>query len=376
MPPPLNPSTYEEMIFIKEIPWKIKQVSTHSNETPLVAHRTQKQWQFMVERGLKHQDYIQIKPQSKFDFPVLGEGLGCIVNIWFTFSSGLLSLRKYYNSWEIRKKVFLRVYFDDEAIPSVDSPIGDFFGVGFGKYREFKSKYLEETSGGYVCRFPMPFQKNARIEINNTSKKETVIFYGAITYRQYEDDSPQPSYYFHAKYREERPTIPKIPFKLLDASGEGFYIGCVLNQENVKRSDGLKFLEGNTKFYVDGETYPSLEYTGTEDIFQGAWYYIGGAFSAPYHGCTVHSAWKKAGMLGFVRSAFRKNQVSQYRFHEMDAIPFKKSLLVFTHHGEFDEIVANQSSVTYYYARKPIQTNWEPLKKGEFPDEYYSTQGE
>ncbi|MFX1283189.1 MAG: glycoside hydrolase family 172 protein [Promethearchaeota archaeon] len=367
----LQASKFDEMIFAKGFQWKVKQVSTHSNEKPLVVHFTQKQWKFMADRGLKHQDYAIIHSQNKFIFPIL-DGGGCIVNIWFTFSSGLFSLRKYYKSWDIRKKVYLRIFFDNEDTPSVNSPIGDFFGVGFGKYREFKSKYLEETSGGYICRFPMPFKKNARIEIVNTSEKTDIIFYGAITFRHYENGFPYDPFYFHARYREEQPTTLEIPYKLIDVQGEGFYAGCVLNQANIKRKDGLRFLEGNTKFYVDGETFPSLEYTGTEDIFQGAWYYIDGVFSAPYHGCTVHSAWKKAGIFGFLRSSFRKNQISQYRFHENDAIPFKKSLLVFNHHGEFDEILTNQSSVTYFYARKPIQINWDPLQKGDFPDEYYA----
>ncbi|MFX1254793.1 MAG: glycoside hydrolase family 172 protein [Promethearchaeota archaeon] len=367
----LTPSKYEEIVFMKEIEWTTKQVSTHAHDKLLELNPFNRQWKPFKERGIKHRDRTRIEPQKKFEFPLI-EGPGVIVNIWFTFLAHSLDLRKYYNSWEIRKKVYLRIYFDDEKLPSVDSPIGDFFGVGFGKYREYQSKYLEETSGGYVCRFPMPFKKKARIEICNTSEKETVeAFYGAITYRHYKSDFPYEPFYFHAQYREEQPTIPEVPYKLFEAKGEGFYAGCVLTQENIKRRDGLRYLEGNTKFYIDGDTTPSLEYTGTEDIFQGAWYYIDGAFSAPYHGCTVHP-WKRAGLITLFRAGFRKNRVSQYRFHELDAIPFQKSLLVFIHHGEFDEISTNQSSVTYFYARKPIQTNWEPLKKGEFPDEYYT----
>ncbi|MFX0090320.1 MAG: glycoside hydrolase family 172 protein [Candidatus Hodarchaeota archaeon] len=367
----LNPSKYEEMAFMKDLQWRTKQVSTHAHDTLVKVNGFNRQWNPFRERGIKHRDNTKIEPLQTFEFPII-EGSGSIVNIWFTFIANILGLRKYYDSWEIRKKVYLRIYFDDEKKPSVDSPIGDFFGVGFGKYREYQSKYLEETSGGYICRFPMPFKRNARIEINNTSEEQSVeAFYGAITYRQYGKQISYEPFYFHAQYREEKPTTPEIPYKLFDANGEGFYAGCVLNQENVKRRDGLRFLEGNTKFYINGETKPSLEYTGTEDLFQGAWYYVGGSFSAPYHGCTIYS-WRKAGIINLLRAGFRKNQVSQYRFHEYDAIPFQKSLLIFTHHGEFDEIPANQSSVTYFYARKPIQTNWRPLKKGEFPDEYYS----
>ncbi|MFW9992203.1 MAG: glycoside hydrolase family 172 protein [Candidatus Odinarchaeota archaeon] len=362
---------YEELVFTKDITWRTRQVSTHGHDRIVDLNSFNPQWKPFHKRGVKHRDNVGIEPQGEYEFPII-EGPGCIVNIWFTFTPyNLRKLLKYYRPWEARKKVKLRIFFDEEKYPSIDSPIGDFFGVGFGQYREYRSKYLEETSGGYVCRFPMPFKKQARVMISNTSDSQTIeAFYGAVTYRQYKSGFPHEPFYFHARYREEIPTSPGIPYKLLDAKGEGFYAGCVLNQENIKKRVGYRFLEGNTKIYVDGETNPSLEYTGTEDLFQGAWYYAGGTFSAPYSGCTVHS-WKKIGIFRFLRGYTRTNRVSQYRFHEQDTIPFQKSLLVFTHHGEFDEIPANQSSVSYYYARKPVSTNWDPLKRGDFPDEGY-----
>ncbi|MHA1450258.1 MAG: glycoside hydrolase family 172 protein [Candidatus Hodarchaeales archaeon] len=345
---------YEDYIYAQDIPWKTKQVSTHGHDRLVDAKKVfLPQLKPFRKRGVLHRDWVTIEPNNEFEFPVM-EGPGCIVNIWFTFSSYSFSkFMKYNSSWEARKKIVIQIFFDDEKVPSVNSPIGDFFGVGFGKYRDYQSKYLEETSGGYICRFPMPFKKNARVVVKNTNQKKAL----------------EP-YYFHARYREEIPTVPRIPYKLFDAQGTGFYAGCVLNQENVKRGDGYRFLEGNTKFYVDGEITPSLEYTGTEDIFQGAYYYASGSFSARYSGCTVHS-WKKLGLIRYLRGYTRRNKISQYRFHEADAIPFKKSLLVFIHHGEFDEIPTNQSSVTYFYARKPVKTNWDTLKLGEFPDEEY-----
>ncbi|MHA1973950.1 MAG: glycoside hydrolase family 172 protein [Candidatus Hodarchaeales archaeon] len=363
--------SYNQMILRERLEWKTGQVSTHGHDILLQVDPFNRQWKPFRKRGIKHRDRVLIKPSSEYEFPEM-IGPGCIVNIWFTYS-GYRARRifRYYSSWEARKKVRIQIYFDNEKEPNVDSPLGDFFGVGFGKYREYQSKYLEETSGGNVCRFPMPFNKNARVVIKNTSPdKEIEAFYGAITYRQYNEAPVEKPYYFHCRYREEHPTIPEVPYKLFDAKGEGFYIGCVLNQENVRRRDGYHFLEGNTKIYVDGEVEPSLEYTGTEDLFQGAWYYIAGPFSAAYSGCTLHS-WKKAGIIRFLRGYTRKNKVSQYRFHELDAIPFQKSILVFTHHGEFDEILTNQSSVTYFYAKKPVETNWKPLAKGDFPDEGY-----
>ncbi|MHA2297308.1 MAG: glycoside hydrolase family 172 protein [Candidatus Hodarchaeales archaeon] len=365
------PSNYEELIFKKDIPWRIKQVSTHGHDRIVDLSSFNPQWKPFKERGIMHRDNLSISPQGELEFPVM-EGPGCIVNIWFTFTPyNLRKLLKYHNQWKARKEVKLQIFFDDDDVPCVDSPIGDFFGVGFGQYKEYQSKYLEETSGGYICRFPMPFKKKARVVIKNTNDKHHIeAFYGAITYRQHDNDFTHNPLYFHARYREETPTTSGIPYKLFDAKGEGFYAGCVLNQENIKRRDGYRFLEGNTKIYVDDETTPSLEYTGTEDLFQGAWYYIDGTFSALYSGCNVHS-WKKMGAIRFLRGYSRTNRISQYRFHEQDAIPYRKTILVFTHHGEFDEIPTNQSSVTYYYARKPVDANWNPFKEGNFPDEGY-----
>ena len=126
------------------------------------------------------------------------------------------------------------------------------------------------------------------------------------------------------------------------------------------------------KFFIDGETEPSIEYTGTEDVFQGAWYYANGEFSSLYSGRTVRSLAKLGIINATLISNLFKNKVSHYRFHEHDAVPFKKSALIFMHHGEFDEILTYQSSVTYFYARKPVSWSLESLKEGEFNDEYYS----
>ena len=208
---------------------------------------------------------MPIPPNSSYEFPII-EGPGKIVNIWLTIAPyNLRKALKYYTQWEVRKKVIIKVFFDDEKNPSIDSPLGDFFGVGFGKYgigknRDFKSQFLEETSGGYICRFPMPFKKNARIVITNThSEKEVRAFYGAITYLQYIDGyNIENPLYFNAKYREERPTELQIPYKVLDIKGRGLFVGFLLNQENIRRRNGLTFLEGNTKYYIDGENVPSL----------------------------------------------------------------------------------------------------------------------
>ena len=196
---------------------------------------------------------------------------------------------------------------------------------------------------------------------NRNEKLWIPTFYGAVTYLQYPDAEPlERQCYFHAAYREETPTRRGMPYLILDTAsmGEadrpGHYVGVVLNTEGANHRSGFYFLEGNTKIWVDGEVEQSLEYTGLEDYYQGAWYYVKDSrrgrteFCAPYHGLTVKSL-SRFGLLGSTLLAkWQRRRLSQYRFHP-EGIPFRKSIRVTVHHGEFDEVAANFSSVAYWY---------------------------
>ena len=111
---------------------------------------------------------------------------------------------------------------------------------------------------------------------------------------------------------------------------------------------------------MDGETEQSLEYTGIEDYYQGAWYYTKGKrrtlteFSAPYHGLTVKTL-NRFGLVGSMLLVGSKIQrLSQYRFHPQ-GIPFQRSLRITVHHGEFDEIDSHFSSVAFWYQKHQLK---------------------
>jgi len=105
--------------------------------------------------------------------------------------------------------------------------------------------------------------------------------------------------------------------------------------EGLDAKKGMLFLEGNFKAFIDGEEKPSLEETGTEDWGNGGWYWAKGTFHDSYHGLTVKEGRK----------------ISAYRFHR-GAIPFDKSFRAIIHHGEFDEVKGNYSSVAYFYTQE------------------------
>lgn len=361
--------------------YRVAQVTTHGHDRPITAMLpTRKEF-----AGTMHRDNVPIPARSSWAFEEM-PGPGKIINFWFTamppvdfdleagkitpgdIIRNLSTLRHLlaFDKFEgLLRNVWLNIFFDEDTIPSVDAPLGDFFGVGFGEYKPYQSRYLMMTAGGYVCQFHMPFRKKARLVLVNKNEYLHVPqFYGAVTYLQYPDEMPlEGQGIFHARYRAETPTTPGRPYLILDTSQIGYpeapghYVGVVLNTEGASKEAGFYFLEGNTKIWVNGESEPSLEYTGLEDYYQGAWYYTKTRhrpiteFSAPYHGLTVKSL-NRWGMLGsMVLSHIKPMRLSQYRFHP-EGIPFKRSIRITVHHGEFDEVAANFSSVAYWYQRK------------------------
>ena len=358
--------------------YRVGQVSTHGHDRPIVPLLAS--WKAFA--GTMHRDNVPIPAQGSWAFDEM-KGPGKIINIWCTvmppmawdmekerLSAGVLlrnlarirRLAAYHRLPELLQGVWIRIYFDGEEQPSVNAPLGSFFGVGFGEYKHYQSRYLMMTSGGYVCQFHMPFRRSARVVVTNTHEALSVpAFYGAVTYLTYPDEKPLARQgYFHARYREERPTSAGQPYLILDTNTmgvpdrPGHFVGVALHTEATRRQAGFAYLEGNTKVWVDDEPEQSLEYTGLEDYYQGAWYYVrprnrrGSEFSAPYHGLTVKSL-NRFGLLGsMLLAGVRRTRVSQYRFHP-EGIPFRRSIRVASHHGEFDEIEGNYSSVAYWY---------------------------
>ena len=121
------------------------------------------------DNATKQKEY-NLKPGET---KVLAEHLtpGIITRMWFTLSGW------FWENWDgddesrwpdatILKKVILRIYWDGNPFPSVEAPIGDFFGMGQCEYRPYLSDFIGLSSGGFYCYFPMPFQK-VRIEVQN-----------------------------------------------------------------------------------------------------------------------------------------------------------------------------------------------------------------
>ncbi|MEA3477507.1 MAG: glycoside hydrolase family 172 protein [Bacteroidota bacterium] len=254
-------------------------------------------------------------------------GPGVITRIWVTIDS-----RDPY----FLRKILLRMYWDDEKTPSVEAPVGDFFGSGF-QYRHFTAEYIGMSSGGYYCYFPMPFNKSARIEVVNETGQEIYAFYYHIDYYQLNQPLKEDVAYFHAQWNRDIRTDYDSNYTILNARGQGHVVGVNMNMQSYNGS--LFYLEGDEMIYIDGEQHPSVYGTGTEDYFTSGWYFKTGEFAAPYH--------------GLIFKDDKTGRISAYRHHIPDPIPFKKSIRFTIEHGHANEQVADFSSLVYWYQLEP-----------------------
>ena len=325
-----------------------------------------------------NQDYISI-PSGESRMIADMQGAGCITHIWVTLASNLEDPEPY-----ILRKVLLRMWWDGEPEPSVEVPIGDFFGVGHGRTVNFVSLPLTmspQGGRGFNCFFPMPFATNARVAVMNEGDKDLQAFYYYIDYEAYEtleDDLAR----FHAQWNRSNPCrgidesgmnnreflfegnnlTGEGNYLILQAEGKGHYVGCNLNIHNLRDKPSLEghpldrdgkisfsqwmehfnwYGEGDDMIFIDGEPFPpSLHGTGTEDYFNTA-YCPAEKYSAPYHGVTLPGGPNWSG------------QISLYRFHIEDPIMFEKSIKVSIEHGHDNRRSDDYSSTAYWYQTEP-----------------------
>jgi hypothetical protein len=208
------------------------------------------------------------------------------------------------------------MYWDGQTEPAVESPLGDFFAVGHGLNRNLNSAPVAITSEGraYNCYWPMPFGKSARIEVTNDSDIPTMALFWYVDYEEL-PSLPANTPNFHAQYRQEYPCKKGEDYLLLDAVGEGYYVGTVLSMRVMQPG---WFGEGDDRFFIDGAAEPQLRGTGTEDYFCDAWGFR--ESNMPYYGISVWEGYD-AGHRG-----------TAYRWHMTDPIQFKKSLRVTIEH--------------------------------------------
>jgi len=278
-------------------------------------------------------------------------GAGIIKHIWITISCP---------DPMIRRNAVLRMYWDGETSPSVESPIGDFFGQGWGEKYNYASLPLAAAPGGgnaLVSYFSMPFEKGAKVTVENQSGEKINSFYYYIDYEKHAA-LPKNTGRFHAWWNRELTVPPQggenewgalgeqgpnatgaENYVFADIEGRGQFVGV---NYFVESPGPMWYGEGDDMFFIDGEPWPpSLHGTGTEDFFNSSWC-PKEIYGHPYFGYARVN--NETGWLG---------RTHCYHFFLESPIAFKKSLRATIEHGHNNCLTLDLVTVAYWYQAEP-----------------------
>ena len=260
-------------------------------------------------KGWKVNPFIEIAGGETITIAEI-EGPGAIQHIWMTPTG----------NWRFS---ILRFYWDDEKEPSVEVPVGDFFGMAFNEFAPLNSLAVTVNPGSaFNCYWKMPFRKKCKITMENLNTKEAMRLYYQVDYTLTEIGADEA--YFHAQFRRSNPTVGSIHTLVDNIKGKGQYVGCYMAW-NV--NNNVWWGEGEIKFFMDGDTqYPTINGTGTEDYFCGSYNFENSKtkqyqeYSTAYAG--LHQVIRPDGL-------YKSQQAfGMYRWHIMDPIRFETDLRI------------------------------------------------
>jgi hypothetical protein len=316
------------------------------------------------------------------------EGAGIVTHLWVTIDC---------KSLHFLRKLTLRAYWDGETEPSIEAPIGDFFGMGHARTKNFTSLPLQmspEDGRGFNCYFPMPFEHGMKFTITSDCE-DVALFYYYLDLELHDRLEPGLGR-FHAHWRRAESKVPasdrtsneqfefgdvntdgKRNYTILQAAGHGHYVGCLFSAYNLRRSPLWDWYgEGDDMIFVDGEAGfhlpdvprepvltdepvhapienrpvsapgandawpPTLHGTGTEDYFNCSWCPTQ-EYHAPYHGIIASGGpnWTEP--------------ITIYRFHLEDPVIFQKQIRVTIERGHANKRWDDLTSVAFWYQTEP-----------------------
>jgi hypothetical protein len=285
---------------------------------------------------------------------------GMISHIWFTIAAQ--------GMWHL-KELVLRAYWDGNSKPSIETPIGDFFGLNLGDYAHYESEYLACSPGKSLnCYFAMPYQKSARMTVTNEGEQNVGAFYSNIDYMSVEG-LPADALYFHAQYRQAAPPTPtstdwktngdankltnpdgKLNYVYCEARGRGHLMGVTLG---VLQNQEFWMGEGDDMIFIDDESKPAIIGTGSEDYFLGSWNFGGRDGAKPF-------AYHQYGSQLITQPERTGGRYLCYRFHGDNPVTFERYLKHTMEHGHANHRADSFYSCGYWYQSEPY-TNFPAL---------------
>ena len=298
-------------------------------------------------QGWKVNPFVVIKPGEVFTMAEI-TGPGAIQHIWMTPTG----------KWRFS---IMRIYWDDETEPSVECPVGDFFGMGWNEYSPLVSAPICVNPGSaFNSYWMMPFRKKCRITMENINDADAMSLYYQIDYTL--TDVPADAGYFHAQFRRANPDESSV-YTISDGiKGKGQYVGVYLA---IGVNNNGWWGEGEIKFFIDSDSkFPTICGTGTEDYFCGSYDFdtrkkngagveetVYTEFCTPYSG--LHQVIRGDGHYDVMQ------RFGLYRWHILDPVRFEKDLKItiqdlgWRQGGRYLQQQSNIASTCFWYQADP-----------------------
>lgn len=290
--------------------------------------------------GWKVNPFIIINAGETFTIAEM-EGPGAIQHIWMTPTG----------NWRFS---IIRFFWDDEKEPSIEVPVGDFFGMGWNEYAHLNSMAVAVNPGSaFNCYWKMPFRKKCRITVENINRDEPMRLYYQVNYTL--TDISNDEAYLHAQFRRSNPNQGSLHTIVDGIKGKGHYVGTYM--AIGVRNNGW-WGEGEIKFFMDGDKdFATVVGTGTEDYFCGSYNFENRKtrqyqeFSTAYAG--LHQVIRPDGMYT------SQQRFGMYRWHIMDPLRFERDLKVniqdlgWRAGGRYLPQQSDISTVAFWYQREP-----------------------
>lgn len=273
---------------------------------------------------------------------------GIKLNIADIFEKELIDLencdeKPYYSycitpyGYEVLNNVYIKCEFDDEG-ECVYSPLTSFFGLSTHGIDDKAPDYLTKSIFAgvdedlqFYFNFPMPFLRYAKISFENKSNNPTPQITFNIS--KSSDTNKSDILYFKTSYVEfDYKETDLRDMELLKLNGRGSLVGVVMSMDtDAAKEMNKQYLEGDEHIYIDNSKTPQHNGTGTEDFFNGAYYWAYGTHSKPLSGCMFNTRWGKYSK-GDESVSFKS---SAYRYMLNDRISFHNNLVFNLEHGSW-----------------------------------------
>ena len=313
-----------------------------------------------VNEVLSNKENVGITEGRVFDLPVgIGEEKSIKIEEQGAAVSKISVRIKGADLKRAYRDIILKCSFDNEE--TIWCPIGDFFGTGYELHPSQTYYTKVEEDGSMSASWIMPFQKDCKISFENIGKIDYRVV-GDVVTKPYEWTDN--SMYFHCTWKQftqlsTGDNKARIGYggcfdmNFVTLTGKGVYVGDAITLFNTSLGGHWKswWGEGDEKVYLDGESFPSIIGTGTEDYYGYAWCEYN-PFNHPYLSQPIGGG------------NFKFDMTVNMRYRGLDAMPFSKSLKFDMEMWHWTKTKLNFAPTTFFYMLPGGEDNIEPDYNG------------